>query len=121
MESRIRRVLIADDEMEICYLLFGILKTEFSVSVVDNGKDFYKLAMSDMPGFDLLIADVRMPYGTGEDVARLLRQMSVKTPILLISARTDFVVPPGISFLAKPFTIQEFKDKVKSLLASAPA
>lgn len=110
-----KRILIAEDETRLALILFEMLASDFSISVVDNGLDLYRLGMSAKPGFDLIIADVKMPYGEGDTTADLLRKMGVETPILLISGHAGHHVPERCRFLAKPFGKEELRRELTRL------
>jgi two-component system cell cycle sensor histidine kinase/response regulator CckA len=71
---------------------------------------------------DLLITDVVMPGGDGIDLARELRLVHPKLPVLFISGYPQAAIDEGIggsgaiAFLAKPFKTDALMHHVRELL-----
>lgn len=80
------------------------------------------LAESKVPVPNLIILDLMLPYVSGLDICRSLRQQGNSTPILVVSARgseTDIVVGLEVGaddYLAKPFGIKELIARCRTLL-----
>lgn len=83
------RVLLVDDDRELCQMLTEYLEAEhFDVkSVHDGGDALDELKVND---FEILILDVMLPSVGGFDVLRELGA-SYDTPILMLTARGDDV------------------------------
>jgi len=78
-------ILIVDDEMDICYLLKGILKQKnFDSSVANTLLDAQK-ALDKEPPF-LLILDNRLPDGMGVDFIPYVKEKYPSVKILMVSA-----------------------------------
>lgn len=88
------RVLYAEDEAEMRESTAELLKRRFEyVEVAIDGADaFEKLSKS---AFDILITDIRMPLMDGLELIYKVRENSMKTRCLIISAHND------IDFLMK--------------------
>lgn len=114
-----KRILVAEDDTESALMLLNSLGRDYALSLVDNGMDLYRLAMSTRPGFDLIISDVVMPCGEGNDVIQTLRGVGVQTPVILVSGHPDVVVPEGVTFLEKPLDLDALATKVALLLNPA--
>jgi len=83
------RILLADDDIELCDLLIEYLTSEgFIVDAAHDGKAALQLASANQ--YDLLVLDVMMPYLNGFDVLRELRSTS-SLPVLMLTARGDDV------------------------------
>ncbi|MCU7876515.1 MAG: response regulator transcription factor [Candidatus Thiodiazotropha sp. (ex Lucinoma borealis)] len=83
------RVLIVDDDIELCEMLAEYLGTEgFTVDVVQDGERDAQQALSD--SYDVVVLDVMLPKLNGFDALRRIRAES-KTPILMLTARGDDV------------------------------
>ena len=78
------KVLIVDDEMEICFLLSSILKSKgYETATAGNLKD----ALIEVENFEpqYVILDVNLPDGEGFDIVPELKERDVK--IIVITAR----------------------------------
>lgn len=114
------RVLIADDDKEICDLLEIYVKNEgFEVEKAHNGQETLdKLYEQEI---DCLILDVMMPKKTGLEVVKEVREKS-QLPILMLSAKTaDVDKIRGLAngaddYVVKPFNPLEVVARVKSLM-----
>ncbi|MEK7856282.1 MAG: response regulator, partial [Acidobacteriota bacterium] len=81
------RVLIIDDDEELCELVSEYLTVEgFDTDCVHDGESGLKRAGSGE--YDLAILDVMMPKMNGFDVLRNLRETS-DVPVLMLTARGD--------------------------------
>ena len=121
--SREPRVLLVDDDRELCQMLGEYLSAEhFEVRSVHDGSDaLAELAASD---FDILILDVMLPSVSGFDVLRKLGATH-DTPILMLTARGDDVdrivgLELGADdYLSKPFNPRELVARVRAILRRA--
>lgn len=83
------RILLADDDVELCELLKQYLEVEgFQVGLAHNGEAALNQARTG--NYDLIVLDVMMPKLNGFDVLRELRRDSV-IPVLMLTARTEDV------------------------------
>jgi len=105
--AREARVLIVDDDRELCQMLTEYLDAEhFDVKSVHDGGD--ALAALQNADFEILILDVMLPSISGFDLLRKLGA-SYDTPILMLTARGDDVdrivgLELGADdYLSKPF------------------
>lgn len=122
-----KRVLVADDDDEIRNSVSAIL-TQRGCDVIAcaGGGDTIKVIQSTpTPIFDLIISDIKMPDRSGYEVFRAAKDISDKTPVILM---TGFGYDPhhsivrasqeGLqSFLFKPFKARQLIDEVKKAFA----
>ena len=120
-----RRILLVEDEPGLVLTLTDRLTKEgYTVRSANDGRTGFKLATTE--SFDLLILDVMLPHSSGLDVCRDLRQRGVKTPILMLTAKSqvvDKVVGLKLGaddYLTKPFEMMELLARVEALLRRAP-
>ncbi|QQL50005.1 response regulator transcription factor [Mucilaginibacter ginkgonis] len=117
------KILIVDDETDICDVLDIVLKEEgFQTSILTSGKPVYSSVLEDTP--DLIIMDIRLGDMDGRDICRKIKESReiAKTPIILISASdnmSDKLDGPGApdDFVAKPFDIEMLVQTVNRHLA----
>jgi DNA-binding response OmpR family regulator len=121
--AREPRVLLVDDDRELCQMLTEYLAAEhFEVkSVHDGGDALTELAAGE---FEILILDVMLPSLGGFDVLRKLGA-SHDTPILMLTARGDDVdrivgLELGADdYLSKPFNPRELVARIRAILRRA--
>ena len=117
------RVLLVDDDRELCQMLTEYLEAEhFEVkSVHDGGDALNELKLNE---FEILILDVMLPSVGGFDVLRTLGA-SYDTPILMLTARGDDVdrivgLELGADdYLSKPFNPRELVARIRAILRRA--
>lgn len=118
--SKVDRILVIDDDVELCSLVSEYLRPEgFHVEAVHDGKAGLARALS---GDQLLIVlDVMLPGLNGFDVLRKIRDSS-RTPVLLLTARgedVDRIVGLEIGaddYLPKPFNPRELVARIRAIL-----
>src|ERR1700758_3168189 len=82
------KILVVEDEPGIAFGLESDLQTEgYDVAVVDDGAEAVRRARAE--AFDLILLDVMLPSKDGFEVCRELRRGGVKTPIILLTAKTQ--------------------------------
>ena len=107
--SSARRVLIVDDEADICLLLSGLLRRlgyqPTCAHLIEEGRQC--LASQQ---FDAVFLDLNLPDGLGFDLLSLIRQQPTNTKIIMISAfdgqaeRRRATEQGADYFIGKPFT-----------------
>ena len=117
------RVLLVDDDRELCQMLTEYLEAEhFEVKSVHDGSD--ALDELKVNEFEILILDVMLPSVGGFDVLRTLGA-SYDTPILMLTARGDDVdrivgLELGADdYLSKPFNPRELVARIRAILRRA--
>jgi two-component system response regulator CpxR len=114
------RVLIVDDDVELCDLVSEYLRNEgFEVEAVNDGDTGLKRALSGE--HVLIVLDVMLPAMNGLDVLRHLRAQS-QIPVVILTARGDDVdrivgLEIGADdYLPKPFNPRELLARVRAIL-----
>lgn len=109
-----RRVLIADDEKNMRWVLRQALEGEgYEVVEAADGKETLA-AIADLPP-DLLVIDHKMPAPDGMEVLRRLRSKGMDFPIIMLTAHGNVTsaveaMKAGASeYLTKPFDLDELK------------
>lgn len=114
------RILVADDEKDLVAALEELLKHErYTVDAVYDGKSAYEFASTG--NYDCIILDIMMPDIDGLEVLRRLRAAGIKTPILLLTAKSDpadriLGLDRGADdYLPKPFVVGELLARIRAL------
>ena len=123
-----RTVLLVEDDRALRQMLAQALETEgYRVaqtgSLEEGVAQFSALsARPGMPGPDLVIVDLGLPDGEGEQLIRWVRSGSTSLPIIIISARYDdnskvHLLDAGADdYLVKPFSISELLARLRVAL-----
>jgi len=113
------RILVIDDDIELCELLNDYLSGEgFSVATVNNGKQGAEQALA--AEYMLVVLDVMLPELNGFDVLRKIRENS-KVPVIMLTARGDDVdrivgLELGADdYLPKPFNPRELVARIRAI------
>jgi two-component system response regulator CpxR len=114
------RILVIDDDVELCSLLGEFLKREgFSVEFRHDGNQgLARVAEGDI---DLLVLDVMLPGIDGFEVLRRLRQKT-NLPVLMLTARgedVDRIIGLELGaddYLPKPFNPRELSARIRAIL-----
>ena len=108
-KSKALNVLIIDDELDICYLLSGILRQkDLRTSYVNTLSDAEVALKTDPPG--LLFLDNHLPDGFGLDFIHHVKTNYPTTKIIMITAHDSAAerkkaFMEGVDFfISKPFT-----------------
>ncbi|MCI0485742.1 MAG: response regulator transcription factor [Blastocatellia bacterium] len=118
------RILLAEDEPRVArFIAKGLREQSYAVDLAPDGEEaLYKASISE---YDLIILDVMLPLKNGFHVCKELRDQSIRTPVLMLTARDaveDRVI--GLDFgaddyLCKPFDFKELLARVRALLRRA--
>ncbi|MGH9402520.1 MAG: response regulator transcription factor [Terriglobia bacterium] len=115
------KVLIVDDDAESRELLSEVLTTNgYSVGAVENVNAARGLLNED-DGYKIIIADLRMPDGSGLELLKELRRQKTKYEVILMSsfisgAERKLALDLGVNGLIdKPFQLSELLDLVAGL------
>ncbi|HEX5056673.1 MAG TPA: response regulator transcription factor [Gammaproteobacteria bacterium] len=114
------RLLIADDDIELCDLLRDYLQREgFTVNVAHDGQAALRSIAGSRP--DLMILDVMLPQKSGFEVLRELRRRT-DLPILMLTAKGDQVdrivgLEMGADdYIPKPCDPRELVARIRAVL-----
>ena len=119
------RVLVADDDPEICTLIKTILRSaSFEVEVCADAESALVHLQRDKP-FDILISDFMLPGISGIELITMVRAnpQTARLPILMISGHSNYAMDARAKsagadhFLNKPFTLTQLRSTVSALAA----
>jgi DNA-binding response OmpR family regulator len=112
-----KRILIVDDEPEVCGLIKDVLETAgYKVEVSYDGKQCLEKIKSN--NYSLVVMDIMMPDLSGEDVIKLMREEGAKTPVIYVTIKPkeDVNIRLVKGFVQKPFKNEELLKVVKSVI-----
>lgn len=116
------RVLVIDDNADICAYATVLLNSEYDVIVASNGEEGLKKAIREVP--DIVVCDVMMPGMDGLECCKRLKNDGITShiPIILLTAKTldEYRVEGymyGVdAYLTKPFSGMVLKARIKNLI-----
>ena len=121
-----KRILIADDETALLHTMAFTLKRKgFDVEIVEDGESAFKMIMKAYQKntfYDLIITDIQMPGMSGLELVQKIRQAGIYTQVLAITGFgtmnmvVDLMRAGFKDYLDKPFTMNEFIERIIKLL-----
>ncbi len=114
------RILLAEDEKRMAAALVALLKQEkYDVDHVEDGASALTALESGV--YDIAVLDVMMPEMNGFEAARKARSGGVKTPILMLTAKSQLedkvtgLDSGADDYLTKPFQTKELLARLRAL------
>lgn len=114
------RVLVVEDDASLSNLLVRALREDsYAVDLAQDGQEAEWLAFENP--YDLIVLDLMLPVKDGMTVLKNLREGSVTTPVLILTAKdASEDVVKGLDtgaddYMTKPFSIDEFLARVRNL------
>ena len=114
------KILLVEDEKRMAQALCQILRLEnYEVDHCADGLSGLEAIETDI--YDIIILDVMLPKMNGFDIAKKTRQKGIRTPILMLTAKSeldDKVVgldSGADDYLTKPFMTKELLARIRAL------
>jgi DNA-binding response OmpR family regulator len=119
----VERILVVDDESDVCFVLEKVLSEEGFV--VDSYKDpLLALENFKANSYDLVILDIKMPDLNGFVLYREIRKLDIKVKICFLTAgemyygySDIFSSLPASCFIRKPIDNEELLNRIKKIIA----
>ncbi len=120
MEKPKIKILLAEDDPNLGTILKAYLEAKgFPTTLCVNGQEAYNTYLRE--GYNFCILDVMMPIKDGFTVAREIRKVDKKIPILFLTAKTmqeDILEGLKIGaddYLTKPFSMEELLLRINAI------
>ena len=122
MEKADKRILVVDDEQDLCEILsFNIQIEGYHVDIANSAEEALEM---DIASYDLLLLDVMMGGMSGFQLAKQLKEnpMTAHVPIIFLTARdTENDTLTGFNlgaddYISKPFSIREVMVRIRAVL-----
>lgn len=121
MSAVISTILVVEDDAIVRMLIVDVLEElEFRVLEAADAEEALVIVNTASQVIDLMMTDVGLPDMDGKQLAGKVRELRPSLPILFASGYAENIdVPVGMQVIAKPFSIDQLRDKVKSMLPAA--
>lgn len=115
------RILVVEDQEKIAeFTRKGLEENGFTAEVCHDGDSAFELATTQE--FDALVLDIMLPGRDGLSILRGLRDRSIATPVILLTARNELNERiEGLNlgaddYLTKPFYVEELVARLQALI-----
>lgn len=115
------RVLVVEDETKLATQLRDALTAaSFSADIASDGEEARLLGGTEP--YDAVVLDLGLPKQDGLSVLRHWRARGLRTPVLILTARSDWhnkvegLNAGADDYLAKPFVMQELIARIQALI-----
>ncbi len=123
MKGQEARILIVDDEKDLCDILFRMLKKNgFRPIVANDGEKALEMIQLGMP--EIVLLDVMMPGMDGMEVLRRSKKLNPRLPVMMFTAyggidgAVQAIKEGADDYLSKPVDHGELVDKIRRALAN---
>ena len=114
-------ILIIEDEYSLADAIAETLKSEkFNVCIKTDGEEGENEALTE--NYDLILLDVMLPKKNGFDILNELVKTKVKTPIIMLTAKSEIedklngLEHGADDYITKPFSMRELVARIKAVL-----
>lgn len=103
------KILIVDDEPDMLKLLSMIIKEKTPYEVTTTNNPLEALDFAKKGGFDLVIADLKMPGLDGIELLDAIKHVDEEIPVVIVTAfatvesAAEAMQKGGFDFITKPF------------------
>ncbi|MBR6478751.1 MAG: response regulator transcription factor, partial [Lachnospiraceae bacterium] len=115
-----KKILVIEDDNEIRELLGSFLTNNgYAVETASNGMEGLRKALDSQS--DLILLDIMLPYKSGDQVLKELREHS-DIPVMVLSAKDmvqtkiDVIRIGADDYVTKPFDLGEVLVRIEALL-----
>jgi DNA-binding response OmpR family regulator len=120
------RILLVEDDTDLAFSLEDDLKVEgYEVEIARDGDTACRRGRTG--DWDLILLDIVLPKKDGYDVCRELRRAGIRTPIIMLTAKTheaEKVMGLDLGaddYITKPFSPRELRARIRALLRRTEA
>lgn len=113
-------LLIEDEKKQSEFIQRALEQDYYKVDVAFDGQE--ALDKIEVRDYDLIIVDLNLPSVQGEEIIRRIRDLELKTPVLVLTANDELAskvtnLDNGADdYLTKPFALDELLARVRALL-----
>ncbi|MES2014338.1 MAG: response regulator transcription factor [Patescibacteria group bacterium] len=117
------KILIVEDETKLAEAISrGLTYQGYTTDIVSDGEKALTRISLHRDDYDMVILDLMLPSMHGHEVVKRARELNVKTPILILTARAEIenkvelLLSGADDYLVKPFSFAELLARTHALL-----
>ena len=117
------KILIVDDEEKLADALArGLTLKGYTTDTLHDGKSALTRLSLHSKDYDLVILDLMLPFVSGTEICKTVRELGVTVPILILTARNevenkvDLLLSGADDYMVKPFSFEELAARVQVIL-----
>ena len=126
MASRAIRVVLADDEIHIRYLIRNIIRAEGYdvVGEANNGEDALALYRKHRP--DLILMDINLPLKTGDEVLAEIMRENAEAIVVMLTMVADIetvkrcLETGAADYILKSNSVEDIRRMLREIVAALP-
>ncbi len=113
-------LLIEDEKKQAEFIQRALEQDYYKVDVIYDGQE--AMDRIEVRDYDLIIVDLQLPQVSGVEIVKRIRELRLKTPILVLTANDDTSMKVlnldngADDYLTKPFALDELLARVRALL-----
>lgn len=115
------KILVVEDNPNISdFLKKGLQEEGYAVDIANDGKEGFYLATTNI--YDMVILDIMLPFMSGLELCKELRNYKISAPILMLTAKDDSEdIIEGLDsgaddYMTKPFVLKELLARIRAML-----
>ena len=123
-EALYMRILLVEDDQDLGMCIKEELSKKYAVDHVKTSAE--ALYAAKITPYDMYILDIMLPGKHGIAICQALRNMGIKSPILMLTARKHTAIKVialdsgADDYLTKPFSFDELQARIRALLRRIP-
>ncbi len=112
-------LIVEDDTNILSFLKNGFTDIGYTIDSAKDGEDGEYLAT--LNHYDVIVLDWMLPLKSGVDVLESLRDKDIKTPIIMLTAKSEIddkvkgLAKGADDYLSKPFSFKELNARIQAL------
>jgi two-component system, OmpR family, copper resistance phosphate regulon response regulator CusR len=118
--NKYMRILIVEDDRKVgAFLEKGLKEENYAVDLCRTGDE--ALYEAQINSYDVIILDIMLPGEDGFTICRKLREKSILTPIIMLTAKDNLedkiigLTEGADDYLTKPFSFEELLARIRAL------
>jgi DNA-binding response OmpR family regulator len=121
----VQLLIVEDDERIAAFLAKGLQAEGWTTQLAGRADEAAHLLEEYADDLDLVLLDLGLPGGDGEEVLRQLRRRNARLPVIVLTARSEVAdrvrgLDAGANdYLAKPFAFEELLARIRAVRRTA--